>query len=105
MLLAAGKIQSEVKIDGRPKEMILFTAEQSTKVTFMQFVSDKPLIDTMLSIHIVFKKAQVRVIPETEMKTNILQFEVEYFLEDIEYIFAVANTDNTINYLINGELL
>lgn len=105
MLLAAGKIQSEVRIDGIPKEMTLFTATQDTKVTFMQFVSEKPLTDTTLSIFIVFKLGQVRVIPETIIKTNILQFEVNYFLQDIEYIFAVANTDSAINYLINGELL
>ena len=105
MLLAAGKIESEVRIDGVPKEVTLFTAEQDTKVTFMQFVSDEPLVDTTLSIFIVFKKGQVRVIPETLIKTNILQFEVNYFLEEIEYIFAIANTDSTINYLINGELM
>lgn len=105
MLLAAGKIESEVRIDGIPKEVTLFTAEQDTKVTFMQFVSDAPLVDTTLSIFIVFKKGQVRVIPETLIKTNILQFEVDYYLQDIEYIFAIASTDSAINYLINGELM
>lgn len=105
MLLAAGKIQSEVRIDGIPKEMTLFTATQDTKVTFMQFVSEQPLADTTLSIFIVFVKGQVRVIPETKMKTNILQFEVNYYLQDVEYIFAIANNDSVINYIINGEIL
>lgn len=105
-ILASGKIQTFENSSGVPEQYILYRADQDVRITFMQFVSEGDS-DVTINVSLVLFTDEVRVIPkDTTLKTtNILQFDVNYELQDIEYIFVTSNTDNVINYLIRGEYI
>lgn len=106
MILAAGKIASDINTDGIITENILFQATANTRINFMQFASEHSAT-VLLNLWAVLKTAQVRLIKkDAEIKTTdiVLQFDVQYDLEDIEQIIATANVNDVISYIITGEL-
>jgi hypothetical protein len=102
--LASGKIQASTNLKGIPEQVILFTAEQNTTLSFMQFVSENDT-DIDIRISLVLFTGETRLIPKaTDLKTtNLLQFDVEYPLIMGEYVFATTNQTDVINFLIKGE--
>lgn len=107
MLLAAGKIASDINTDGIITENILFQATAPTKIIYMQFASEHSAT-VHLNLFAVLKTAQVRLIKkDAEIKVSdlVLQVVVEYDLQDIEQIIATADVNDVISYIITGELI
>lgn len=106
MILAAGKIASDINTDGIITENILFQATAPTKIIYMQFASEHSAT-VHLNLYAVLKTAQVRLIKkDAEIKVTdlVLQVVVEYDLVDIEQIIATADVNDVISYIITGEI-
>jgi hypothetical protein len=107
MKLASGIISSSTNIDGVLSQETLYAADKSIKVTYMQFVS-RHTADVTLNLYIVFLNGEISILPiDTNISfTNktILQFDVDYDLENIEYIYATVSIPDVIHYYIGGEL-
>jgi len=108
MTLAKGKITQNLTAWDESTPVLLYTADTSIRITYMQFVSEHSA-NVTINLFINYLDGTVYSLPKdtlskVENKT-IIQFDVLYSLLAGETVTATVDVGDVINYIVEGEAI
>lgn len=106
MKISVGKIKFETGQKNQLIEQDLFLSEGDTEIEYMQFINNSD--DTIvLNLFVQFMEEKILLITKNyNLSSNeILKINEKIYLTKFEKIIATADKNNSVEYIINGNLI
>lgn len=106
MKLSVGKIKIETGQKNQLIEQYLFLSEGNTEIDYMQFVNNSDDI-IKLNLFVQFMEEKILLIAKNyNLSPNeVLKINEKIYLTKFEKIIATADKNNSVEYIINGNLI
>lgn len=106
MKLSVGKIKFETGQKNQLIEQNLYVADADTEIDYMQFINNSDDV-IQLNLYAQFMEDKILIISKNYnlSPTEVLKINEKIYLTKFEKIIATADKNNSIEYIINGNLI
>jgi hypothetical protein len=106
MKLSVGKIRIETGQKNQLIEQVLYVADAGVEIDYMQFVNNSDDI-ILLNLFVQFMEEKILLITKNFnlIPNQVLKINEKIYLTKFEKIIATADKNNSVEYIINGNLI
>jgi hypothetical protein len=106
MKLSVGKIRIETGQKNQLIEQVLYVADAGVEIDYMQLVNNSDDI-ILLNLFVQFMEEKILLITKNFnlIPNQVLKINEKIYLTKFEKIIATADKNNSVEYIINGNLI